>query len=244
MTQPRRLPVLIAAGLVFLVLIGLGTWQVQRLQWKEALLAMIAERVASPPLSLDSVTSQMSASHEEPFTVEYLPVTVEGTFRHGSERHFFSTWKGETGYYVYTPLLLADGRYLFVNRGFIPYELKDVSKRAAGQVAGVVRITGLSREPLYEKPSALLPDNDPAKNIFYWKDIKAMQASAGLPQGAAVVPLFVDADDAPNPGGLPVGGVTLIDLPNSHLQYAVTWYGLAAALVGVVFTWMRRQRSG
>ena len=75
-----------------------------------------------------------------------------------------------------------------------------------------------------------MPDNDPAKNIFFWKDLDAMAASAGLPRRATVLPFFVDADATPNPGGLPIGGVTTIDLPNNHLQYALTWYGLAAAL--------------
>ncbi len=70
-----------------------------------------------------------------------------------------------------------------------------------------------------------------------------MAATAGLPTGAKVLPFFIDAGKAPNPGGLPVGGVTIIDLPNSHLQYAVTWYGLAAALAGVLGAWLWRSRK-
>ena len=92
-------------------------------------------------------------------------------------------------------------------------------------------ITGLARNPLAEKPSSLLPDNDPAKNIFYWKDLAAMAGIRRAAAGARVLPFFIDAGAEPaNPGGLPVGGVTIIDLPNNHLQYALTWYGLAAAL--------------
>ena len=88
-----------------------------------------------------------------------------------------------------------------------------------------------------------MPDNDLAKNIFYWKDLPTMAATAGLPAGDKLVPFFIDADKTPNPGGLPVGGVTIIDLPNSHLQYAVTWYGLAAALLAVagISLWRRYQ---
>jgi len=103
-----------------------------------------------------------------------------------------------------------------------------------------VTVTGLARNPLAAKPSMMLPDNDIAKNIFYWKDRDAMASSAGLPAGAGLVPFFIDADKTPNPGGLPVGGVTIIDLPNSHLQYAVTWYALAAALAGVLLFRLRR----
>jgi surfeit locus 1 family protein len=97
-------------------------------------------------------------------------------------------------------------------------------------MSGPVVIEGLLREKLTEKPSSMVPENDLAKNIFYWKDFDAMVNSAGL-DPATVVGFFVDANDAPNPGGWPQGGVTLFDLPNNHLQYAITWYGLAAALV-------------
>jgi surfeit locus 1 family protein len=103
-----------------------------------------------------------------------------------------------------------------------------------------VALTGLARNPLAAKPSLLVPDNAPDKNIFYWKDRDAMASTTGL-DPARLVPFFVDAGPAPNPGGLPVGGVTIVDLPNNHLQYALTWYGLAAALAGVLGTWLRRR---
>ncbi|MGE0283447.1 MAG: SURF1 family protein [Rhizobiaceae bacterium] len=239
--RSRRLA-LIGGVLAFIVLIGLGTWQIQRLHWKEALLATIAERMAAPPLSVADIEQKVLANTLQ--DVDYYAVTATGLFRHESERHFFATWKGETGYYVYTPLQLVDGRFVFINRGFVPYELKDPAKRLQGQIAaGPVTINGLSRNVLTEKPSFVVPDNDPAKNIFHWKDIRAMTASAGLPADAVVLPFFIDADATPNPGGLPIGGVTMIDLPNNHLQYALTWYGLAAALVAVLGLWLRRTRK-
>lgn len=235
----RRWAILLAAIPVFLVLIGLGTWQVERLAWKEALLATIESRVDAPPVPLAEVLAgDMSIADQE-----YRPVTVAGVFDHAAERHFFATHEGETGFYVYTPLKLDSGDWLFVNRGFVPYDRKDAATRAEGQVAGRVEITGLVRAALAGKPSSIVPDNDPQKNIFYWKDIRAMAASSGLPADAPILGLFVDAGPAPNPGGLPVGGVTMIDLPNNHLQYAVTWYGLAAALAGVVAAMLLRRPS-
>lgn len=223
---------------VFAILIALGTWQVQRLHWKEGLLAMIDARIHSAPLPLAEIEVQYRTTRD----VDYTPVTATGIFRHDGERHFLATWKGQSGFFIYTPLALADGRFVFVNRGFVPYDLKDPSRRAEGQVEGEVTVTGLARNPLQEKPSSLVPDNDPAKNIFYWKDRDAMAASADLGAQAEIVPVFIDADAAPNPGGYPVGGVTLIDLPNSHLQYAVTWYGLAAVLAAIMaVAWWRRR---
>jgi surfeit locus 1 family protein len=185
----------------------------------------------------------MEKLYKEKGTVEYLPVTVSGTFMHQGERHFLSTYEGAAGYNVYTPLMLEDGRFVLVNRGFVPYEKKDPATRADGQLDGPVSITGLARDPLLAKPGFFLPNNDIAKNIFFWKDWAAMAESADLPDINQVVPFFIDADNKPNPGGLPIGGVTIIEFPNNHLQYAVTWYGLALALLGVVGTWLWRYRK-
>lgn len=223
---------LVLTGFAFFIalaiLLSLGTWQVQRLHWKEKLLADITERRVAAPVSLADIEA-MAARGED---IEYRPVTVTGVFANNRERHFFATWNGQTGYYVYTPLQLADGRFLFINRGFVPFEAKEPEMRKQGQLTGEQTVTGLARARLAEKPSSIVPDNDIAKNIFYWKDLDVMASSTGI-AADRLVPFFVDAGDALNPKGLPIGGVTQFDLPNNHLQYAVTWYGLAAALVGV-----------
>ena len=137
-----------------------------------------------------------------------------------------------------TPLRLADGRIVFVNRGYIPAALKNPEKRGAGQLAGPVRVTGLLRLPK-GRPGWLVPDNRPDLNYWFWVDLPAMEAATGL---SNVAPFYIDADATPNPGGWPKGGVTPIDLPNDHLQYAITWFALAAAAVVVYVVW-RRQGS-
>ncbi|MGV8936315.1 MAG: SURF1 family protein [Allorhizobium sp.] len=223
---------------VLAVLLALGTWQVQRLHWKEALIADIAERQLAAPADLATIEA-LAASGAD---IDYRRVTASGTFLNDKERHFFATYQGMTGYYVYTPLVLADGNILFVNRGFVSYDDKDPKTRPEGQLEGVQSVVGLARAKLWEKPSSLVPDNDLAKNIFYWKDLDRMAETDGLPADK-VLPFFVDADATPNPGGLPIGGVTQIDLPNSHLQYAVTWYGLAAALLVIGGLAFFRRRS-
>ncbi|MCA1366630.1 SURF1 family protein [Bradyrhizobium sp. BRP14] len=221
----------------FAVLVSLGTWQMQRLQWKEALIAAISERRAAPSVPLEQIEAMAAAGED----IDYRTVHVSGVYDHGRERHFFATHEGRTGFYVFTPLMLADGRALFVNRGFVPFEKKDASTRSAGQVTRGVMINGLARPRLSQKPSSLVPDNDIAKNIFYWKDLDGMTDSAGL-AADRVLPFFVDADAVENPGGLPIGGVTQFDLPNNHLQYALTWYGLAAALVVVSGLYVYRRK--
>ncbi|MGE7371106.1 SURF1 family protein [Neorhizobium sp. NPDC001467] len=239
---PSRGRAILAGALVLVclaVLVSLGAWQVERLQWKEGLIAKITERRDAAPVPLSAIEAAGKRGED----IEFRRVEISGTFDHAGERHFFATHQGQPGFYVYTPLTLDDGRTLFVNRGFVPYEMKEAARREQGQVAGVVSLTGYARQKLAAKPSSLVPDNDLAKNIFYWKDIAAMTASAGL-DAARVLPFFVDADaTTKNPGGFPVGGVTQFDLPNNHLQYALTWYGLALALLGVVAgLWLKRRR--
>nr|WP_210273413.1 SURF1 family protein [Rhizobium leguminosarum] len=234
----RRLPVL--TGMLVLIalaiLISLGTWQVERLHWKEGLIADIAARQAAAPVSLADIEAMAATGGD----IEYRRVTATGRYINNKERHFLATWRGETGFYVYTPLELADGRVLFVNRGFVPYENKEPEMRMQGQLTDEQTVTGLAREKLPGKPSWVVPDNDVAKNIFYWKDLDVMAESVGL-EKARVIPFFVDADSTLNPAGLPIGGVTQVDLPNDHLQYAFTWYGLAAVLIAVVgISWFRK----
>ena len=228
----------IAFSVALAILLSLGTWQVERLAWKERLLADMAERRVAPPVGLADIETMVAKGED----IEYRPVTVSGVFANNKERHFFATWRGQTGYYVYTPLTLADGRFLFVNRGFVPFEAKEPEMRKQGQLTGEQTVTGLARARLAEKPSSIVPDNDLAKNIFYWKDLDVMASSTGIPADR-LVPFFVDAGDAPNPKGLPIGAVTQFDLPNNHLQYAVTWYGLAAALVGVALYALLRRKG-
>ncbi|MGR9127791.1 SURF1 family protein [Rhizobium leguminosarum] len=237
-TPRRRLPVLtgILVLIALAILISLGTWQVERLHWKEGLLADIAARQAASPVPLAEIEAMAAAGGD----IEYRKVTATGRYINNKERHFFATWRGQTGYYIYTPLELADGRILFVNRGFVPFDNKEPEMRMQGQLTDQQTVTGLAREKLPGKPSWVVPDNDVAKNIFYWKDLDVMASSVGL-EKADVIPFFVDADSTPNPAGLPIGGVTQVDLPNDHLQYAFTWYGLAAVLIVVVaISWFRK----
>ena len=240
MTSQRSTPLFIGFFLVALaILLTLGTWQMQRLDWKEDLIATVNERIASAPASLLEVEEIFARTRD----VDYLPTTVGGEFRHEGERHFFATHEGRSGYFIYTPLELDDGRLLLVNRGFVPFEIKDAALRPAGQVEGRQTITGLARNPLDGKPSWIVPDNDLQKNLFYWKDLDAMAATSGVGRREDYLGFFVDANDAANPGGLPVGDVTLINISNNHMQYIITWYGLAFALVAVMAAWVWRRRK-
>jgi surfeit locus 1 family protein len=230
------LPVLVA-------LLALGMWQVERLAWKEQLLSEIADRTTRAPVPL----AQLLAATPSPDALEYTPVQVSGRFNHDSEMFFFATHEGQSGWYVYTPLSLSSPRApysaIIVNRGFVPFDQRDAVTRPGSQPDGEVTITGLARARLSSPPSWLVPDNKPQQREFFWKDWRTMVSISGL-SFEATVPFFVDASAEPNAGGLPVGGVTLVNLPNNHLQYAVTWFGLAATLMVIVGVMVLRRMRG
>ena len=218
------------------VLLALGTWQLQRRTWKEALVARLVERAHAPPVDLGAALALYDRTHD----TEYLRVRVRGRFDFASERHLYATdERAGPGWHIYT-LLQPDfgGPKVLVNRGFVPVPLKEAGSRAGGQVEGDVEVVGLLRGS--EEPGTFTPKNDAKRNIWFWRDIAALRTAGAAAVAAPVssareYPFAIDADATPaNPGGWPRGGATLVNLPNRHLEYALTWYGLAAALV-VVF---------
>ncbi|NDW06454.1 SURF1 family protein [Jiella pacifica] len=227
MSRGRFLTALAFCLLGIAILFSLGTWQVERLFWKQSLMAEIEGRIHAEPIDLSTLERRFAAGE----AVQYTPVTLTGRFLNAEERYFLSTFEGQAGWNVYVPLVTEAGDLVFVNRGFVPYDLRDPALRRAGQPSGDVTVTGLARVPPSEKPGYFTPDNEPAKDIFFWQDLPAMAAGVDLPEGTRLLPLFVDAGPGRAEGGWPVGGTTVVSLPNDHLQYAVTWYGIGLALV-------------
>jgi surfeit locus 1 family protein len=220
--QPTLWPTLFTVPAI-IVMIGLSIWQVQRLYWKEALIADREARVAAEPVALPPAGTNASA-------LEYRRVHLEGTFLHDKELFLGArSLNGNVGYRILTPFALAGGEAVLVDRGWVPVERKAPERRAEGQVAGPQVLDGVARVP--PARAWMQPDNEPANNIWFYVDLPAMAAASGV---ALRTDLYVDAGPAENPGGYPVGGQTRIELPNDHLQYAVTW-GLLAAALAVIY---------
>jgi len=235
------LAILVCIFLGTAVLAGLGSWQVKRLFWKEELIERISARTELTAVPIEEILEAQIPQEDWP----YRPVTVEGHFDHEREVYFYATdKKGGAGWNVHTPLVLDNGKTLIVNRGFVPYAFKDVEFRTEGQVAGRQSITGLVRVPVSQKPNSFIPDNALDKREFYWRSLPQMVELMQTDQNREFVDFFVDANDAPVPGGWPKGGTTIISFPNNHLQYAITWYGLALALIGVGTFFLYSRRTG
>jgi len=146
---------------------------------------------------------------------------VAGTFDHAAETLVKAVTEQGAGFWVMTPLRTAQGVVL-INRGFVPSDRRSPASRAPGQIAGPVTVTGLLRTA--EPGGAFLRSNDPNADRWYSRDVAAIARARRL---GPVAPFFVDADATPNPGGYPVGGLTVVHFPNNHLIYALTWFGLA-----------------
>jgi surfeit locus 1 family protein len=222
-----------------ILLLGLGSWQVQRLFEKEAMIAEREARIAAAPVDLPAPGA--AAAAETLAGLEFRRTVASGEFLHDKELYLAArTMRGNVGYQIVTPLRLASGGYLMVNRGWVPEAQKDPAKRAAGQVQGAVTVDGAIRMPGHQ--NWLQPDNEPQHNMWFWADLPAMAAGAGIPANE-LVPVFLEAGPAPNPSGIPIGGQTKVNLPNDHLQYAITWYILAVALAVIYVLYHRKPRA-
>ncbi|MHB2207534.1 SURF1 family protein [Methylobacterium sp. CM6257] len=230
----RRIIFGVAAAIVFVVLLGLGTWQVERRAWKLDLIARVEARVHAPAVPAPGSAEWSRIGPED----AYRHVRLSGTFLHDRETLVQAVTERGGGFWVLTPLRRPDGSLVLVNRGFVPGDRRDPSSREAGQVSGEITVTGLLR--LTEPKGAFLRSNDPKDDRWYSRDVAAIAAARGLTE---VAPYFVDADATPNPGGLPVGGLTVVAFPNNHLVYAITWYGMALMLAGTVVYLLRGGRG-
>ncbi|MGA4552608.1 SURF1 family protein [Methylorubrum aminovorans] len=226
----------LAALICLAILLGLGVWQLARKAEKEALIARIIERSHAEPPAAPPPFDARDARADE-----FSRVRARGTFLHDKETLVHGLAPGEPGralqgFYVLTPLKRDDGTTILINRGFIPTELKRPEDRAAGQVPGEATVTGMLRAS--EARGLFVPESDPKRDAWFTRDIPGISAARGLTN---VAPYLIEADATPNPGGWPRGGQLRVDLPNNHLQYAFTWFGIAACLIGVfsVFAWRR-----
>ncbi|WP_266180286.1 SURF1 family protein [Dyella humicola] len=219
------------ALLLFAGFVALGTWQVKRLAWKRDLIAHVDQRVHAPPVAAPGPEQW---AHVTADADEYRHVSLTGVFLHDRQTLVWAATDLGSGYWVVTPLRMADGDIVLVNRGFVPTDWCALRGQCAPGPGGEVTLTGLLR---MSEPSVMLRRNDPAQNRWYTRDVAAIAQARGLQR---VAPYFVDADAAPTLAAdgkpsWPTGGLTVIAFPNNHLVYLITWYLLALMVAAAAF---------
>jgi len=229
------------AILLFLTFVALGSWQLKRRVWKLDLIARVEQRVHALPAAAPGPAEWPKVSAA---TDEYRHVTANGTFLDQSQTLVQAVTELGAGYWVLTPLRMADGSIVLVNRGFVPAEDRDRVEPGEGESLTPTTVTGLLR--ITEPRGAFLRHNDAAGNHWYSRDVQAIAAARGLTH---VAPYFIDAEaarrsDAPGVASapvVPVGGLTVITFHNSHLVYAITWYTLALMVAGAIWLGIRSE---
>ncbi|WP_333612624.1 SURF1 family protein [Brevundimonas bullata] len=229
---------LILGAVVFAVLFAgfsaLGVWQVQRLAWKQELIRQVDARIHAAPIAAPPPGQVVTRQADQ-----YRQVVVSGRFDHSREALVKAVTDLGPGYWVLTPLETDRGFTVLINRGFVPSERQKPVDRAEGQVEGEATVVGLLR--LAEPGGGFLRANDPAGDRWFSRDVAGIAKAKGV-QGP-VAAYFIDADATPYPGGWPRGGLTVVRFANSHLIYALTWFGLALmSAAGFVLFWREEKR--
>jgi surfeit locus 1 family protein len=213
---------------LFAILIGLGVWQLERLQWKLGMITQIRRNIHAAPISLDEA---LKLGIER---AQYRRVALTGVLDNANENYLYTTGpRGRPGYHVLTPLTLASSRAVMIDRGYVPLSLRHPALRPGSQPEGVVRLTGVLRAP--DRPGFFTPSANLHDRVWFARDVEAMARHDHL---RLVAPVVLEAIATPGEKW-PRGGQTRIDLPNDHLQYALTWFLLAAALAVVYIAWHR-----
>lgn len=193
------------------VLIALGLWQVQRLDWKRGILDSIGTRIAADPVAVPPAPI--------PAEDQYRRVEASGVIGAGEIHVYTASPSGGVGYRVIAPFTLTDGRRILIDRGFVPIGEKD-----AARPVGPISVLGSLLWP----DDGALASNPPdlARNIWIGRDLPAMASEMGT---EPLLIVAAETDPADGPAPLPV----TVNIPNSHLEYAVTWFGLAAVWAGM-----------
>lgn len=230
-TRPS-LAMKISAGLSLVILLGLGSWQVDRLFWKQNLIESRQEQAHMAPIKVPTDTSLDPA-------MAFRAAYAEGVYLNDQEKYLMArTRRGNVGFQLITPLEQPDGRIILVNRGWVPQDYREPETRPESLIEGPVRVSGVLRLP--KQKHWAQPENDALRNQWFYVDVNHMAEDTGAELAS---PYYLELDDTPVPGGLPIGGQAKVDLPNNHLEYAITWYSLALTLIVMFILYHRRPPS-
>lgn len=229
--RPRPIPLLFFIA-AMIVTVGLGTWQIQRLQWKQNIIQSIEKANTEEPMAT-LPPNETIAAHE------FERVRLSGWWVKGVEFHVTPRYFRDTlGYHIYSPLKLKDGRIVIVNRGWVPSNRKELSARPGSSAEGHDTIVGMIR--VGADRNTFTPQSQSEKNVWFGRDVELMAIAAGLEN---VAPVSVDAIGKQDPEVYPVPFEGEIKLYNQHLSYIVTWYGIALGILVIFLVYHYKRRA-
>lgn len=227
--RPRLWPTLFTIPAV-IVMLGLGTWQLQRLAWKTEIIDQFEARISAPAVSPPSAVEDMDEWR-------FRRVEIAGRFLNDKELHLIGkSYKGTAGYHVLTPFVTDEGLTIFVNRGWVSQKQRRAADRPNTLIEGPTEVEGVIRES--DRKGYFVPENEPHNDI--WFTVRPGPMAEHLSLSGPIAPYYVDelvpAEGRPK---LPFGANRTIEVRNEHLQYAITWFLLAITLAVVYVLWHR-----
>ena len=235
--------------LMLALFIGLGIWQLQRRVEKHALIAALTERLAAPPQSLPPPSQWRALT---PAGDEFRRVRFVATYQRLPDAMVYSSGSAVRadisgpGTWTFLPARLPSGETVVVNAGFIPSTMPDRARqdRAVAPLLtdAPLTVTGYIRFP--EAAGILTPQQNPSQRLWFTRDHLAMAAALGWGGGAQVAPFYIDLETPVPANGIPKPGPLEVHLRDDHMQYAITWFTLASAVLIAFGAWLRAQRRG
>jgi len=205
-----------------ILLISLGSWQLSRLAEKTELIAQFEQRSNAAAIGINQVTEP-----DEAF--EFQRIGVTGTYLHQSEIYLTGrTYEGNAGFHVVTPFSTSYG-VILINRGWVSEAYREPSTRPFSLTEGEIYVEGILRLP--GRKGYFVPENEPEAG--FWFTLKPTEIAQFLKQEDMIKNYYIDVIRTGEIITLPIAAEVNIDVPNSHFNYALTWFGLALALIGV-----------
>jgi cytochrome oxidase assembly protein ShyY1 len=222
-------------GVAIITFVALGTWQVERKHWKEALIESVTRRLGAPPIALPPSHSWATL---DPADHEFQRVMFSAAFVPNEEALVYAGTPNPQadlsgpGYWVFAPARLVSGDLIVIDRGFVAEGKAPM--RDKGEPAGMQKVIGIMRWP--QPRGYFTPADNPARNLWFVRDHLAIAAAKSW---GSVAPFFIELQSPVPAAGQPRPALTQVNLRNEHLQYAITWYGLALAVTAMFLFWMR-----
>ena len=226
----------IVVAIAFVFLLSLGNWQLKRLAWKQDLIAKVETSQGASPIAFEVAAARADAGEN----IEYTPVRLIGSFHSEKEQLVFGSNGGISGVFVFAPLQTQSGDLVFVNQGFVANGVSDWECFCDADGPAAFEVTGLfrNREKLSPPASWFVPTTKPADGLWLVRDPLKFAAAAMI----EAQPYYVDGF-AVEGVDWPKGGTTRLDFSNRHLDYALTWFAAAAALIGVWVAFSLQKRK-